>query len=130
MINVQKIVASTQLFGFRNYLRATATVTIPAQTLSGGGYAVVSALLPLNNTNAVSSVKIQYISVESVWRQAQGSTVTTGGGGSYELESFTYYSGGNLVVDTYVADQTGSANTIPAQTINIVARLYKSPFSS
>lgn len=129
-INVQNIAASSQMFGFRNYTSGTASVSIPSQVIASGKAVVGSGTISLENVDAVSSVKIRYTTVETFWRQAQGYTTTGLVGVGYALQSNVYYSGGNLVIDTYAINDTAGSITLPAQTIDIQARLFRSPFAS
>lgn len=122
--------ASSHLFGFKNYTSGSTVVNISSQTITAGHYVVASGTISLQNIDAVSSVKLQYASVEAFWRQAQGFTTTGVVSSQYSLQSNTYYSAGNLVVDTYAVNQTGGNITLPAQIINVSVRLFRSPFAN
>lgn len=129
-VDVQKIAASSHMFGFQNYTPGSTTVTISFQTITAGHYAVATGTISLQNVDAVSSVKLQYATVEAFWRQAEGFTNTGTVGVGYSLQSNTYYSGGNLNIDTYAVNQTAGSITLPTQIIFISARLFRSPFAS
>jgi hypothetical protein len=133
MINFSKIAATSAASGFKNYNLDPVTFsgTIPAQTLTVGQVVSVSVSVPLDNTNAVSLIKLQYASINSYWYQMFGLTASTTIPfvSEYQLESSASYSGGNLVVTTYAINQTGGSISLPVQVINVRARLYKSPFS-
>lgn len=129
MVNAQYLSASSAFFGFKNYRFSQTSGTIPGQAISAGGYVTTQMTIPLGNVGAVSCVKIKYSTIESFWRQMQGSVNSGLSAADYTLQSNAYYSSGNLVIDTYAVDQTGLGTVLPAQTLDVQARLYKSPFS-
>ena len=113
--------------GFKNYTSVTGSGGIPAQSMGVGTYETVDISLPLDNDKAVSTVKIQYTSEESFWRQMQGFVV--GNYGDYTLQSMSYYTDTDLVVSVYAVNQTGGTISLPSQHFEITARLFIAPFN-
>jgi len=91
MPNMQIIVASSAFSGFKNYLPipGITTISIPATTLTAGTstafYVKVTTLIPMNNANAISTVKVQFATSESFWHQAIGFVQTPVISGQYSL---------------------------------------------
>lgn len=132
MIDTNKIISTNAFSGFQNYTSATFSVSLPGQNLAAGAFlGPIRATTPLNNTNAISQILIQYSGLDAFTRLLPGSIVVdypNSGSPSYEVESQSYYSGGNLVVDTYISNQTGGVVAIPAITFNVTTSLYVAPF--
>lgn len=127
------IIISTNLFaGFQNYTSSTFSVAYSGGNITAGSFAgPVRATTPLNNSNAVSIIEVQFSGLESFTRFIPGSIAidypnTTSP--SYQIEVLVYYTGGNLVADAYIVNQTGATVTIPAITFNYTAKLYQPPF--
>lgn len=137
MIDTNRIVAASQFAGFKNYESVTFSVkyagaTIPTTNFVGP----IRASTPLNNSNAVSEVQVQIVGLDSFWRYIPGQSVAaypTGATEAYQVQTLAYYSGGSLVIDTYIINTTGSVVApgdvvIPALTINCRGFLYNAPF--
>lgn len=131
------IITSTLANGFKNYNSADFFVNYAGGSIAFNTYAgPIRATTPLNNTNAVAEVQVQYSGLETFWRSVPGVIITNYPNNAtltYQIQTFTYFSGGNLVVDTYIINQTGSAVapaavSIPALTIYCSAKLYNAPF--
>lgn len=132
MIDTNKIISTNAFSGFQNYTSVPFSTSIAGQNLGAGAFiGPIRATTPLNNTNAISQILIQYSGLDAFTRLLPGSIVVDYpniNSASYEIESFSYYSGGNLVVDTYISNQTGGTVVIPAITFNVTASLYVAPF--
>lgn len=128
------IIISTNLFqGFQNYTSKTFSVAYAGGSLASGAYVgPIRATTPLNNTNAVSILQVQFVGLDSFVRLLPGVIVVdypNVSSAQYQIESLSYYSSGNLVVDTYISSQTGPGSvTVPAITFNYTAKLYQAPF--
>lgn len=134
MIDFSKLSATSAASGFKNYnlVPATQTGVIPAQILSANQVVTNTISISLDNTNAVSLVKLQYATLDTFWRQLFGITSSTFVPfvDPYQLESIASYVAGNLIITTYAINQSGGSFSLPEQVINVRARLYKSPFSN
>lgn len=132
MINTNTIVSASEFSGFQNYGTATFSTSVVSQGIAVGSYlGPLRATTPLNNTNSVSQVQIQYSGIDNNYRLLPGNlTIITPSAAvpSYEVESFSYFSGGTLYVDSYISNQTGSTVTIPSITFNCRAFLFLAPF--
>lgn len=128
MVDLDKLAATSRASGFKNYAAVYGSDTIPSQTLLVGQHTVLVINIALNNSNAVSLHKLRYSSVESFWRQMQGwvsfDDIVTG----YSLQTTSFYESGFLKVVTFAVNQTGSDIVLPAQFIEVKARLHKAPF--
>lgn len=131
-VNTNIIIASSNFSGFMNSSAATFSASVSSQNISAGGYiGPIRASTPLNNTNAVSQVQIQYSGVDSFWRILPGNityNVPNSSSPTYQIESFSYFSGGTLYVDSYVSNQTGGTITIPAIIFNCRGFVFLAPF--
>jgi hypothetical protein len=105
---------------------------IGTQNIASGGYiGPARAYAPLNNTNAVTQVQLQYSGIDSFWRLLPGNievNIPNANSPTYQIESFSYFSGGNIIVDTYISNQTGSTITIPNITIYCRGFVFNAPF--
>lgn len=130
-LDTNNIQFHSEIPGFGNYTSTTFSVSIPSQSIGVGAYVKYSAHAALNNSNAVSQVLVQYSGVETSWRLMTGSiffNLPNNTSPSYQIESVTYYKSGNVYVDTYISNQSGSSVVIPAITVNCKASLFKAPF--
>lgn len=129
-IDFSKIIATSNFPGFQNYSIVYFSGGIVSQTLVAGGFVSLVISTPLNNTNAISQVQIQFAGLSNNFLIINGTTdffpnVPTP---NYQVQSQPYYSGGNLNILTVVANNTGSSLTIPTITINVHAFLFIAPF--
>jgi len=134
MINLQKIVAASKFVGFRNYTKSTQIFTTTGGNLASGAERTNTFTISLDNTSAVSRVRINYETLSTTnWYQLESyfSTYSWGitSGAGYDLFTFINYSGGNLVITVVEVNLTGGILSIPVQTINITARLFLTPFN-
>lgn len=125
-VNFQNISAASQFPGFKNYTIVSLTGSIPGQTLAAGHFAQTTISTPLNNTNAVSQVQLQYSGVNSNYFVIPGFQQYNPSG-TYQIESLVYYVSGNINILTLVSNQTAGSITIPTITLNAVAFLFVSP---
>lgn len=132
MIDTNKIISTNLFQGFQNYISATFSVAYAGGNLGAGAFiGPLRATTPLNNTNAVSIIEIQHIGLDAFTRLLPGTIEVDYPNASspqYQVESLSYYSAGNLIVDTYISNQGGSTVAIPAITFNCTAKLYQAPF--
>lgn len=132
MIDTNKIIAASEFAGFKNYSESTFSVSYAGGNIVAGGYVKVTASTPLNNTNAVSEVQVQYSGLDSFTRLIPGSIAIdypTVGTRQYQVNTLIYFTGGNLFVDNYIVNQTGGVVAVPAITFNCRAFLYVAPFT-
>lgn len=116
------------LAGLQNYQNDRFNFSVPAHTLAAGNVNRYTTTYPINNTNAISSLQINYAGLETVWRYTSGALVLYFGGGSYQVETLTYYLGNTLRVETYTINQTGGAVNVPAFFVNVHVSLFNAPF--
>lgn len=130
-VNLSKLIYVSTCSGFKNYSNVSFSGSIAGQSLAAGHVASMSCHTPLNNTNAVSQVQVQFSGVETVWRPVYGGLAINypnNTSPSYQIEVVTYFSGGNIYLDAYVSNQTGTSVTIPSITFNVRAFLFNAPF--
>lgn len=125
---MQNLAATSKLSGFKNYQSSSFSTAIAGQNLAAGGFVSATASTPLNNSNSVSEVQVQYSGVQTDWNVVYGSINNYFAGGNYEIESLYYFDSTNLNVFTVVVNQTGGVVAIPAITINCRGFLYLAPF--
>jgi hypothetical protein len=118
------------LAGLGNYLSTTFNFAVTSHSLPVGNASSWSSTWPLNNTNAISGVQINYAGLETVWRPVSGSMainvpyVTP----QYQILAITYYAGGNFQISIYISNQTGGTITVPAFSVNVRLFLFNAPF--
>lgn len=137
MLDTNTIVASNDYSGFKNYSAVSFSTVYAGGTIASGGYTgPIRATTALNNTNAVTAVQVQYTNIETFYRQLPGYSFVdypSAGTRTYQIQSFSYFTGGNLIIDSYISNQTGNVVapgpvTVPAITFNCRAFLYSAPF--
>jgi len=132
MVNTNIIIAGSQFSGFKNYATASFSVAYAGGNIAAGGYVgPLTASTPLNNTNAVSEVLVQYTGLETFYRLIPGNIVTdypTAGAATYEIQSLAYFTGGILFVDSYIVNQTAGVVAIPPITFSCLGCLGVAPF--
>lgn len=130
-VDTNNLIFASSFSGFSNYKQVTGSVSVPGQTLSASQViGPFSITIPLDNTNAVSEVQLEYSGLDEFWRLLPGSIAVDYPNAdlpNYQILSFSFYSGGFLNVDTYISDQAGGS-VIPNITINCNAFLYLAPF--
>lgn len=127
MINFVGLQFASTLAGLQNYENDTFNFPVNGHVLVAGATSSWSTTWPINNTNAVSTIQLQY-SLDNVWRFMAGAITISYASGTYEVETLTYYSGTVLNVRTYVINQTGGSVTIPQFDVTIRASLFNAPF--
>jgi hypothetical protein len=130
-VNLNKIIASSAFSGFSNSSSVSFSSSIAGQTIAAGHYVSSSAFAALNNANSISQVQINLGGLESFWRLLPGVLIINypnSSAPSYQIELFSYFTGGLLKVDTYVSNQTGAGVAIPTITINCRGFVFNSPF--
>lgn len=130
MINPSNSAASSKLSGLKNYnpLGAPFSVVVTGQILAAGAFVSATASTPLNNSNAISQIQIQYSGVQTDWNVVYGSVGNFFAASTYEIDSLYYFDSINLNVFSVVVNQTGGNVTIPTITINCRGFLYLAPF--
>lgn len=130
-VNTNEIAAASIFAGFSNYSEKDFSTTIGGGNLSAGGFTSATATVNFSHGNSISEVKIQYSGLDTFWRLLPGSLIVDypdATSPSYQIESFSYFSGNTLSVTTYISNQTGGTVSIPAITINCRAFLFIAPF--
>lgn len=129
MPNFTKTAATSLASGFQNYTVKSGSVVVPSASLPAFSYTTHTITIPLDNANAVSEVQLN-VSLDSYWTSVEGVVYRRypNWPGNYGIDSNVYFSGGNLVISSYLYDQTGSPQVIPAFTISARAFLFKAPF--
>lgn len=132
MIDTNIIASGSEFAGFKNYMEATFSTSYAGGSIGAGSYVgPIIASTPLNNTNAVSEAQIQYVGLDTFWRLIPGSLAIdypTAGTRQYQVNTLVYFTGGNLVIDNYVVNQTGGSVSVPAITFNCRGFLFLAPF--
>lgn len=130
MINPSRSSASSKFSGLKNYnpLGSPFSVVVVGQVLAARAFVSATATTPLNNSNAVSQVQVQYSGVQTDWNVVYGSINNYFSASTYEIESLYYFDSTNLNVFSVVVNQTGGNVTIPTITINCRGFLYLAPF--
>lgn len=130
-VDLNKVIATTLFSGFGNYGSVPFSAVIAGQNLGAGAVVSAGASTPLNNTNAISQVQVQYTGLDAFWRLLPGVVIAdypNASSPNYQIESFSYFTNGILHVDTYISNQTGGTVAIPAITISCRAFLFLAPF--
>ena len=131
-VNTNIILASSLFSGFMNDDIVPFSASVSSQNISAGGYiGPIRASVALTNTNSISQVQIRYSGVDSFTRLLPGNivyNVPNSSSPTYQIESFSYFSGGTLYVDSYISNQTGGTITIPAITFDCSASINRAPF--
>lgn len=132
-IDTNIIIASSRIPGFKN-----TNPGVPFSVVFGGGLLATGAFVgairastPLDNADQISEVQAQLSGLESFTREVEGSivlNVPNNAAPTYQIEIMSYFTGGALIVDTYISNQTGGTITLPAITFNFTAFLFKAPF--
>lgn len=128
MIIPSKLSAASAMSGFKNYLSSACSVSVPAQNLPAGGFVAYVASTPLNNTNSVSQVQIQYTGLSTQWFVLYGSLTTSWNNNAYQIETFYYFNSSTLFIYTIISNQTAGTVFVPAFTVNCNAFLFIAPF--
>jgi len=133
MIDMRRIAASSGFAGFQNYTIITPTINLPAVVIPAGGETgQIISTFNLNNSNAVSRIRINYQTEGANWYQVEGPLSTFSHGITTGYDIFTiinYTSSGVLsVVINEINLTVGSSVSVPAQVINLSARLFLTPF--
>jgi len=128
MLNFSYISSTSLADSFKNYDSDSFSSSIAGQTLTAGTFVSTTATMPLSNTNSICQVQTQYSGLETFYRVINGQAVGNYGGGSYQIQTFYYFTSTTLTVMTIVVNQTGGNVTIPAITINCRATLFQAPF--
>lgn len=132
-VDTNIIVSSNNFSGFSNYTPSVPfSTTVNSQNIATGHYiGPLRASTPLNNSNAVTEVQIQYVGLDSFVRILPGVIVyntPNATSPNYQIESFSYFTGGNLIVDSYISNQTAGTITIPTITFACQGFLFNAPF--
>ena len=130
MPNLSKTAATSAVSGFQNYLYKTGSLTVSSFTLGAFSYSRQTITIPMSNANAISEVQVK-LGLDSYWTSVEGVVYRrypSWSASSYGVDTYCYFTGGNLIVDSYIYDETGASQTIPTFTIDVRAFLYLAPF--
>jgi len=128
MMIPKNLAAAGGLDGFKNYLSSSFSVNVPAQTLGVGDFVSYSASTPLNNSNSISQVQVQYSGLASEYYIINGSILTSWDSGNLEVQTYYYFDGTNLNVFTVLVNQSGGSYSLPTIDINCRGFLFIAPF--
>ncbi len=123
-----KLAAASAMDGFKNYNSSSFSVSVPTQNLGAGDFVQYTASTSLSNTNSISQVQVQYSGLDSNTYVLYGDTVSNWSSGSYQIETFYYFTSGTLYVYNVIVNQTASTISLPAITINCRGFLFIAPF--
>lgn len=126
--DLSKQIFDSSYSGLANYSTVDFAVAFPAQNVSPTDVESVTASTPLDNSNALSSVQLNYTGLEAYWRVCSGICGGYFSGSTFYTESMSYFSDGTLYVVTYVGSNTGGVVAVPAFTIQCRGFLYDAPF--
>ena len=130
-VDVTKLALDSMGAGLGSTGNGPATLTIPSQTLSVGTYQTFTTSIPLNNTDAITTL---LATVTSSIAGVSGTYLVNGyaacppGGTSIYLSITTYYANGNLNALVVLYNNTGSSLPITAITIDYNASVFSAPF--
>lgn len=116
------------LAGLANYESSSFFFSVDAHNVAAGAVTRWTTTWPVTNTNAITSVQLNYQNLETVWRPTSGAITLFFGGGTYQVETITYYASGLFHVETYIVNQTGGVVAIPQFYVNVRLFLYNAPF--
>jgi hypothetical protein len=131
MPNLSKLNMSSEFASLKNSVKKDVSLAVSSFSLAVGSYSRKTLTIPLDNENAVSTIKIRYNGLQTVWRPLPGYVITNFpvyNAPSYQVQTFSYYKDGLLYIDTYISNQTGGSVTVPAFTLEVSADLYLTPF--
>ena len=129
MINIDNTIFNSSFSGLSNISNANLLFNMNSQTLSPNEFRVVgSPSINLNNTNAITSIEVNFGNIETVWRPVTGYLQKTIGGPSYDIICIPKYNGSILTITLVIADDTGLSNTVPAIAFNFRINTYLAPF--
>ncbi len=132
MINIDNTIFNSSFSGLANSANPTLFFAMPSQTLSGNEFRIVGTpSVNLSNSNAITSVEVNFGNIETVWRSIKGyiqHTVLIGGYQNFDIICLVKYVGTNLDFTIVVADDTGLTNTIPAINFSFTINTYNAPF--
>lgn len=120
----------SSLAGLGNYLSTSFNFVVNSHSLPAGNASSWSSSWPLNNSNAISGVQVNYTGLETVWRPVSGSMainipyVTP----QYQILAITFYQGGSFNITIYISNQTGGTITVPAFAVSVRLFLFNAPF--
>lgn len=125
---------STEIFdsaysGLANYKTVDFSVGFPAQNVSPTAVVSVTASVSLDNSEALSSVQLNYTGLETFWRLCSGVAGGYFSGDTFFTQSLSYFIGQTLYVVTYVGSNTGGVVAVPAFTVTCRGFLYDPPFT-
>lgn len=132
MPDLSKLNMSSEFTGFKNYTQVSGSFAAGGYNLNAGQYARRTGTLPLNNSKAISQVQIKLNGLESQWRPLPGLVIYNNpvyNAPNFQVEVMSYYTGGNLVVDAYISNQTGGTISVPSFNIDFRAWLYFASFN-
>ena len=130
-IDMSKITASSKFSGFKNNQNKSDSLSVASFTLGAFAFVAHTITIPIDNADSISSVQVKYTGLDDFWREVDGTAFRRYPSWSvqlYEISSQVYFSGSNLIIYTYIADLSGSSQTIPAFTIDVEAALFLAPF--
>jgi hypothetical protein len=131
MIDFSKTAATSKASGFKNYTTTSFSVAAGGYNLAAGGYQTHTATATLSRENSVSQIQIKYDGLDSFSQLVRGKIIQrypTWAGATYEVGSYTYFTGTTLTVFTYVVNQTAGLVAIPSFTVECNASLFIAPF--
>lgn len=126
-LKIANLQFAASLGGLANYETDSFNFPVNGHSLAANQVSKWSTTWPINNSNAISSVLLQY-TLDSVWRYTGGAISLVYNSGAYQVETVNYYSGSNLVVETYVINQAAGTTVIPQFSVNIRVSLFNAPF--
>ena len=129
MVIPQYLSAASAMGGLKNYQTVDFSVSIPTQSLNT--VLVYTASGSLDNTNSVCQVQVQFSGVSSDYYVLYGNITIpnpASTSATWEIISGYYFNSGTVYVWVAFYNLTSSAITIPAVTVNCVAKAFIAPF--
>jgi hypothetical protein len=132
MPDLTKLNASSQFGGLKNYGTAPLDIVIPAQTLAANSYVQYAGSLPVTHNGGITNIQCKLDGLETRWRPLhaaldiwQPNAFTF----SWDIYLTYYFEAGNLVIQVFVRNNTGSPIAIGGFTVKSLVSFYVAPFN-
>lgn len=127
MISLTRLSESSLFAGLGNYDKKTATIAIPAQSLTGA--VIYSTSINMDNVRSIASVYFRLAGYKTNWTPLTGQKIINLPNYNSNIQTFTYYyfDGTDLVFNIQLSSLSGT-QALSAITVEIEASLFIAPF--
>lgn len=126
-IDITKILLSSTLDTLKNFPTVADTTNIPATSYTAGQFKTYTITLPLDKTDALAQVYINYSVDASKWFVGALTQVTLNA--NFLAQTRALISGTDYQITVYVINNSGVTNTSPAFTVSSQIRRFVGPFN-